>query len=32
MGASDLIKKLQNTLQGGGRPYMGNISVIHERS
>jgi hypothetical protein len=24
MGASDLIKALQNTLQGGGRPHMGN--------
>ena len=24
MDASDLIKALQNTLQGGGRPHMGN--------
>ena len=24
MGASDLIKALQNTLRGGGRPHMGN--------
>jgi hypothetical protein len=24
MGASDLIKALQNTLQGGGRPHMEN--------
>lgn len=25
MDASDLIKALQNTLQGGGRPHMGNV-------
>jgi hypothetical protein len=25
MGASDLIKALQNTLRGGGRPHMGNV-------
>ncbi len=25
MDASDLIKTLQNTLQGGGRPHMGNL-------
>ncbi len=28
MDASDLIKTLQNTLQGGGRPYMGNVDLI----
>jgi len=26
MGASDLIKALQNTLRGGGRPHMGNVA------
>src|SRR3954452_23542446 len=25
MGASDLIKALQNTLRGGGRPHTGNV-------
>jgi hypothetical protein len=25
MDASDLIKTLQNTLRGGGRPHMGNV-------
>ncbi len=25
MDASDLIKTLQNTVQGGGRPHMGNL-------
>jgi hypothetical protein len=28
MGASDLIKALQNTLRGGGRPHMGNPGSI----
>jgi hypothetical protein len=28
MGASDLIKALQNTLQGGGRPHMENQPVL----
>jgi len=27
MDASDLIKALQNTLQGGGRPHMGNVGL-----
>ena len=33
MDASDLIKALQNALQGGGRPHMGNagsISLVQE--
>ena len=29
MGASDLIKALQNTLQGGGRPHMGNPGLLN---
>jgi len=29
MDASDLIKALQNTLQGGGRPHMGNPGLNH---
>src|SRR5260370_40649539 len=28
MGASDLIKALQNTLRGGGRPHTGNVGPI----
>src|SRR3954454_10299882 len=28
MGASDLIKALQNTLRGGGRPHTGNVGSI----
>jgi hypothetical protein len=28
MDASDLIKTLQNTLQGGGRPHMENARLI----
>src|SRR4051812_47251251 len=28
MGASDLIKALQNTLRGGGRPHTGNIGPL----
>ena len=31
MDASDLIKALQNILQGGGRPHMGNVSVDRVR-
>ena len=27
MDASDLIKALQNILQGGGRPHMGNVGL-----
>ena len=27
MDASDLIKALQNTLQGRGRPHMGNVGL-----
>ena len=29
MDASDLIKALQNTLRGGGRPHMGLAHLIH---
>jgi hypothetical protein len=29
MDASDLIKALQNTLQGGGRPHMGNVVKVY---
>jgi hypothetical protein len=29
MDASDLIKALQNILQGGGRPHMGNVDYYN---
>ena len=29
MDASDLIKALQNTLQAGGRPHMGNVGLVN---
>lgn len=32
MNASDLIKALQNTLRGGGRPHMGNFDLLHKTS
>jgi hypothetical protein len=32
MDASDLIKALQNTLRGGGRPHMGNFDLLHKTS
>jgi hypothetical protein len=32
MDASDLIKPLQNTLQGGGRPHMENASFCNRQN